>query len=53
MTATLYLIHGYIASGKMTYAKKLEAETDAIRFTLDEWMVNFYGANPPANKFAE
>jgi predicted kinase len=53
MTSTLFLIHGYIASGKTTYAKKLEAETGAIRFTLDEWMVHFYGVNLPAKKFAE
>jgi predicted kinase len=51
--STLHLIHGYIASGKTTYAKKLEAETGAIRFTLDEWMVHFYGVNPPADQFAE
>ena len=53
MKPTLYLIHGYIASGKTTYAKKLETEMDAVRFTLDEWMVHFYGSNPPELKFAE
>lgn len=49
----LYLIHGFIASGKTTYAKKLGAKTGAMRFTLDEWMVHFYGVNPPVEKFAE
>ena len=48
---TLYLIHGYIASGKTTYAKKLEGATNAIRFTLDEWIVHFYGDNPPIDRF--
>lgn len=50
---TLHLIHGYIASGKTTYTKKLEIKTSAIRFTFDEWMVNFYEENPPAEKFTE
>ena len=50
---TLHLIHGYIASGKTTYAKKLEIETSAVRFTLDEWMVNLYGVNPPADQFTQ
>ena len=51
--AKLFLINGYIASGKTTYAKRLESETNAVRFTLDEWMVHFYGDNPPVEKFAE
>lgn len=51
--STLHLIHGYIASGKTTYAKKLEIETSAICFTFDEWMVNFYGFNPPSDQFTQ
>jgi len=49
----IHLIHGYIASGKTTYAKKLENEISAIRFTLDEWMMHFYGDNPPSDKFLQ
>jgi len=53
MSGTLHLIHGYIGAGKTTFAKQLEEETEAIRFTLDEWMENFYGHNPDAMKFDE
>ncbi|NCC21007.1 MAG: ATP-binding protein [Alphaproteobacteria bacterium] len=47
----LYLIHGYIGAGKTTFAKKLEAETNALRFTEDEWIVRLYGHNPDSSVF--
>ena len=37
--------------GKTTFAKQLERNLPAIRFTHDEWMVSFYGSNPPAHLF--
>ena len=46
MRPTAYLIHGYICSGKTTFAKYLEIECKAIRFSIDEWINSFYGANP-------
>lgn len=49
---TLFLIHGFIGSGKTTLSKKLEVKENAVRFTPDEWMIHFYGANPPANMFS-
>lgn len=54
--ATLHLIHGFCGSGKTTFAKKLEKKLDAIRlnvirFTHDEWMVAFFGINPPKDHF--
>jgi predicted kinase len=48
---TLYVLCGFIGVGKTTFAKKLEQETKAIRFTPDEWMVDLYGTNPPKTKF--
>lgn len=36
---TLHLIHGYLGAGKTTFARKLEIDTKALRFTLDEWIV--------------
>lgn len=51
--ATLYLIHGFIGFGKTTFAKKLERETSATRFTHDEIVIERYGVNPPQNKFKE
>lgn len=50
---TAYLICGYIDSGKTTFARKLEKETGAVRFTKDEWMVKIFGNSPPKDKFHE
>jgi predicted kinase len=50
---TAHLLCGFIGSGKTTFARKLEKETAAIRFTKDEWMVKVFGNNPPKDKFAE
>ena len=38
-----HIIIGFIGSGKTTFARKLEKETGAIRFTKDEWMVRVFG----------
>lgn len=35
---TVYMIAGQIGAGKTTFAKKLENETNGIRFTPDEWI---------------
>ena len=48
---TLHLLHGFIGSGKTTYAKRLEAELPALRLNNDEWMVALLGANPPRESF--
>lgn len=48
-----HLICGYIGSGKTTFARQLERDTGAVRFTHDEWVVERYGHNPPADKFNE
>jgi predicted kinase len=41
--ATLHLIVGLPCSGKTTYAKKLELEQSALRFTPDEWHTRLFG----------
>ena len=51
--ATAYLIHGYLGSGKTTYAKALEQKLDAVRFTHDEWMSKLYGDDPAEEYFAD
>ena len=51
--ATIHLLHGFTGAGKSTFAKKLESDIKAIRFSPDEWMVKLYGNNPPEEKFAE
>lgn len=50
---TAHLICGYIGSGKTTFARQLETDTGARRFTHDEWMVKRYGNNPPADRFQQ
>lgn len=50
---TAHLICGYIGSGKTTFARQLEADTGARRFTHDEWMVKRYGVNPPSDRFEQ
>ena len=48
-----HIIIGFIGSGKTTFARKLEKETGAIRFTKDEWMVRVFCNTPPKDKFEE
>jgi predicted kinase len=50
---TAHLLHGFIGSGKTTFARQLERECGGVRFTHDEWMVRLYGWNPPEKHFAE
>lgn len=48
-----HIVIGFIGSGKTTFARKLETETGAVRFTKDEWMVRLFGNSPPKDKFEE
>jgi len=48
-----HMIYGFVGAGKTTFARILEKETGALRFSNDEWMISLYGDNPPAEKFAE
>lgn len=50
--ATAHLIHGFLGVGKTTFARRLEHELPAPRFSPDEWMVRRHGEDPPADKFA-
>ena len=51
--ATAHLIYGYLGAGKTTFARRLERELPAIRFSHDEWMTRLYGDNPPIEDFAD
>ena len=44
--STAHVIIGFIGSGKTTFAKKLEKETAALRFTKDEWVIAIIGHDP-------
>ena len=48
---TLHLLHGMAGSGKTTFARQLEREFHAVRFSPDEWMVTLHGTNPPESVF--
>ena len=50
---TAPLIHGYLGAGKTTFARQLERDIPAIRFSHDEWMTRLYGDNPPVEHFAD
>lgn len=53
MPLTAHLLYGPPGCGKTTFARKLERESRCVRFSHDEWMAKLYGANPPADRFAE
>jgi predicted kinase len=50
--SSAHLIHGYLGAGKTTFARQLERNIPAIRFSHDEWMVRLYGDDPPIEQFA-
>lgn len=37
--ATIHLVHGYLGSGKTTFARDLQRETGGLRLSIDEWTV--------------
>ena len=50
---TVHLIHGFVGAGKTTFAKQLEKETGAVRYSNDEWMIDRHGTNPPKDKYQD
>ena len=51
--AVAHLVHGFLGVGKTTFARRLERERSAVRFTHDEWMARLYGVDSPADLFAD
>jgi predicted kinase len=49
-TPRIYLLCGKTGSGKTTYARQREAD-GAVRFSLDEWMIRFYGHHMSREEF--
>ena len=44
-------MHGFVAFGKTTTAKKIAAEHKAVRLTSDEFNVRLFGRNPAKDGF--
>jgi len=51
--AILYLIEGPVGAGKSTYAGRLALSEGAVHLNLDEWMVNLFSRDRPAEGFME
>ena len=45
------MIHGYLGTGKTTFARRLEQRLPALRLTHDEWMLRLYGEEPSPSEF--
>lgn len=51
--AMIHLLHGFVAAGKTTRARAIEAAGGGVRVTPDEWMERLFGADPPASVFQD
>lgn len=47
------MLCGLTGSGKTTLAKRLEREENAVRFSVDEWMIDLFGHHMPREVFDE
>ena len=44
---TVHIVFGPQGAGKSTYSRRLAAETQAVHFSIDEWMHRLYGPDLP------
>lgn len=51
--AAVHLIVGYMGFGKTFFARRLERELPAVRFTHDGFMHALYGRNLPEEEFRD
>ena len=47
------MLCGLTGSGKTTWAKRLEREENAVRLSVDEWMIDLHGHHMPREVFDE
>jgi predicted kinase len=50
---TVHLVCGSTGAGKTTYATALAKMTGAVRFSIDEWMLNLFVADRPESSSLE
>ena len=46
-TPTVHIVFGPLGAGKSTIARQLAAQNNAVRFSIDEWMIQLFGADLP------
>ena len=44
---TVHMICGTLGAGKTTLARRLARETEGVRFSLDEWIMQLFGSEAP------
>jgi predicted kinase len=44
---TVHLVYGPLGAGKSTLARQIANDRNAVRFAIDEWMQNLFGADRP------
>lgn len=53
MKPNIYMLCGFVGSGKTTYAKRLCREISAFRLSIDEWMIPLFGEHMERELFEE
>jgi predicted kinase len=46
-SSVVHIIYGPQGAGKTTFARLLAHQTNAVRFSIDEWMTGLFGADLP------
>ena len=46
-TPTVHIVFGPLGAGKSTLARQLADQNQAVRFSIDEWMIQLFGADLP------
>jgi len=45
----IHIVFGPLGAGKTTYAQQLSSDEKATCFSIDQWMVDLFGADSPAS----
>ena len=46
-TPTVHIVFGPLGAGKTTLARQLAHQNQAVRFSIDEWMIQLFGPDLP------